>query len=240
MSNKVRILLVEDELIIAESLSEILQSLGYHVVGIEVKAEEALRRIDIEQPDFAILDIQLKGDKDGIWLADEISKKYGFPFIFLTSYGDEKTVKQALSKHPYGYLLKPFEKMDIFTAIECALSVADRSTIAKATKTQFKDFLFIKDDHAFVKVKFSELLYVKANGNYVEVFTDQKRLLIRTTMKEILPKLPAEDFMQIHRSYTVNLNCIDKFSASTVVIGKSEIPISSQNRDELMKRFMTH
>lgn len=243
MSHKVKILLVEDELIIAESLREVLYGLGYEVIGVEVRAENALETINREKPDLAILDIRLKGDKDGIWLAEQIKKNYEIPFIFLTSHGDEKTVQQAVKLNPYAYLLKPFEKTDIYTAVECALAnfnERERPNIQEGEAEIFADFFFIKDDHTYVKVMFAELCFLKASGNYVELHTTAKRHLVRSTLKDITPKLPKKNFLQVHRSYTVNLEKVSGFGSSFVKVLEHELPLSNAYREELMKKFITH
>ena len=128
---KVNILIVEDEALIAESLSETLEDLGYEISGMAMRAKEALDIIAKEQPDIAILDINLKGKEDGIWLAEEIRKNYDFPYIFLTSYGNRSTVERAVKTKPNGYLIKPFKKADIFSAIEVALTNYANNTTAE-------------------------------------------------------------------------------------------------------------
>jgi CheY-like chemotaxis protein len=93
--NKIKILIVEDELVIAEDLKDTLEDLGYEVVGIAISAREALAMIEEKSPDLALLDVQIKGGRDGIELAADINERYHLPFIMLTSHADLQTINRA-------------------------------------------------------------------------------------------------------------------------------------------------
>jgi DNA-binding NarL/FixJ family response regulator len=120
--SKTKILIVEDEFIIAEKLRFILQDLEYEVIGIASKYSKALSIMEEQLPDLILIDIVLAGAKDGIELAHQINLKHKKPFIFITSHSDIDTVKRAKDVKPNGYLVKPFKKADIFTTIEIALA----------------------------------------------------------------------------------------------------------------------
>lgn len=117
-----KILVVEDEIIIAEDIKHILMSLGHEVVGIALNYTQAVAIINSHSIDLALIDIMLAGSKTGIDVAGEINKGHQFPFIFLTSHADAATVKKAKEVQPDGYLLKPFSKDDIFTTLEIVLA----------------------------------------------------------------------------------------------------------------------
>lgn len=120
--NQSKILIVEDELIIAEDLREILLELGYKVTGIAKDIKEAKEILIREVPDIALLDIRLRAGDNGVDLARFIRNNYILPIIFITSYSDKDTLDQAKEVKPDGYLVKPFEKGDLFSSIEIALS----------------------------------------------------------------------------------------------------------------------
>lgn len=122
-----RILVVEDEFIIAEDIRQILKSLGHEVVGVAMNYTQALDILEKHTIDMALIDIILGGSKTGIELAQFIKERYGFPFIFLTSHADAATVKKAKAVQPSGYLLKPFNKNDLFTTLEIADANNDTS-----------------------------------------------------------------------------------------------------------------
>lgn len=243
--DKVKILIVEDEVLIAESLREILEGLGYEVTGHAMRAKEALKLIEKDQPDIAILDINLKGVEDGIWLADQIRQNYSFPYIFLTSFGNRTTVEQAVKTKPYGYLIKPFKKVDIYSAIEVALSnfaqadASENGGAEKLTSSQIvtKNSLFIKEDYLFRKLMFDDILFIKADDNYLEIHTTEKRHVIKSTMKDFLKKLPEDSFMQTHRSWVVQLEKVESFGPNFVNVAKKEIPISATYKETLVERL---
>lgn len=119
--SKVKILVVEDEIIIADNICDTLTDLGYETLEPAINFTEAVELIESESPDIAILDIQLSGQKTGIDLARKINEDYNFPFIFLTSNSDTVTLNEAKKLMPPAFLVKPFSKEELYTSIEIAL-----------------------------------------------------------------------------------------------------------------------
>lgn len=116
-----KILIVEDEAIVALHEEENLLSLGYEVVGKASSGEEAVRMADETRPDLVLMDIVLKGSMDGIEAAAQITARLDIPVIFVTAYGDESTLQRAKLTEPFGYILKPFKDRDLHVAIGIAL-----------------------------------------------------------------------------------------------------------------------
>src|SRR5438132_351234 len=116
-----RILVVEDERIVARDIQASLQNLGYTVTALAASAEEALRNVAANPPELVLMDIRLTGESDGIQAAARIRADYHLPVIFLTAYADQQTIQRAKITEPFGYLLKPFEERELQTAIEMAL-----------------------------------------------------------------------------------------------------------------------
>lgn len=229
----IRILIVEDELIIAEDMSSKLEQLGYDVVGIAINYDQAIELLEEEKPDLALLDIMIEGDRDGIEIGKTISASYFIPFIFITSHADKRTVAQAKMVKPSGYLMKPFEKDDLFTAIEIALTNFNQSSIVSQER-KIKDCLFIKENNLYLKVKFSDILWMKAEGNYTMIYTSQRRHMVRKIIKEILDQLP-DSIMRLHKSYAVNIEKIDAINSTFVLVKEEEIPLGKVYREEIMK-----
>ena len=117
----VRILVVEDESIVAMDIQDRLETLGYLVVGTAATGERAVERALALQPNLILMDIRLKGEMDGIEAATQILKHLNIPIIFLTANADAPTIERAKRTNPFGYVLKPFEERDLQTAIEMAL-----------------------------------------------------------------------------------------------------------------------
>ena len=116
-----KILIVEDEPIIAEDLSAIVQRAGYEVVGVANDGSRALDYLHSRKPDIALLDISLDSSISGLDIARVINEKYEIPFIFITSFSDKHTLEKAKDEYPDGYIVKPFKKKDILANIEIAL-----------------------------------------------------------------------------------------------------------------------
>lgn len=117
----VKVLIVEDEMIIAEQVRESLEESGYHVADMVVSGEEAVKKAVLKKPDLVLMDIVLGGDMNGIEAATEIRKNLDIPVVFLTAYTDENTIQQVKVTEPYGYIIKPVKARELYTVIEMAL-----------------------------------------------------------------------------------------------------------------------
>ena len=116
-----KIMVVEDEWIIANDIKNCLIDLGYMVTSIAATAEEAIEQAGQDIPDLILMDIMLKGEMNGIEAAKEIHKRFDIPVIFLTAYDNQYLVEQAKQTDSYGYLLKPFKDKELHIAIDMAL-----------------------------------------------------------------------------------------------------------------------
>lgn len=237
--SKVKILIVEDEIVIAENIRAVLDKLGYEVLEPAIHYTEALETLERDKPDLAILDIQLGGAKDGIDLAWKIKEDYDLPFIFLTSNADPRTVERAKKLSPPAYLVKPFNRDDLYTSIEIALynfkGIKKEANEEEQEQVFIKDSIFIKSKNLFHKVKFGDIQFIKSDLMYLQIHTTGKKShLIRATMNRFCKTLP-KNFFRVHRSYTVNLDHLEAINSASILIGKEEIPIGKNYRDELMK-----
>lgn len=116
-----KILIIEDENIVAKDIESTLVKLGYSVLGILSTGEDAIKEAPILQPDLVLMDIRLKGDMDGVEAASQIRSRFNIPVVYLTAYKDEKTLKRAKISEPYAYILKPFDTKELQIGIEMAL-----------------------------------------------------------------------------------------------------------------------
>jgi len=120
MSNS-RILIVEDEGIIAKDIQNTLNRSGYSVVGIASSGEEAIKKAMEIHPDLVLMDIVLKGAMDGVEAAEHIRDHFDIPVVYLTAYSDDTTLQRAKITEPFGYILKPFQEKELYTTIEMAI-----------------------------------------------------------------------------------------------------------------------
>ncbi len=116
-----RIMIVEDERIIARDIKNRLKELGYHVTAIASSGDEAIRKAADTHPDLVLMDIVLKGDMDGVQTAEQIQSQFNIPVIYLTAYADDGTLERAKTTKPSGYLLKPFHIKELRSSIEISL-----------------------------------------------------------------------------------------------------------------------
>lgn len=233
---KVKVLIVEDEVVVAMDMQDMLLDLGYEVLDTAINFDEARRILETNKPDLVLCDINLGESKDGIDLAEIIRKK-DIPFIFSTSYSDKNTVQRAVATKPNGYLLKPFEKDELYTSIETALANYNGSPIANEVGVMVADSLFIKVDRLFVKVKFVDILWLQADHNYIKIFSTNGRYMVRMSFKELLTKLPSERFFRTHKSYYVNVDKLEAVNSTYVLINEQEIPLSRNYKDDLLNRL---
>ena len=239
---KVKIAVVEDEMIIADNIRQTLEKLGYEVSEPAIDYEEAIHQIHEEKPDLVMLDIQLLGERDGIDLAHELNDTLKLPFIFLTANADKATIERAKTTKPSAYLIKPFKEFDLYASIEIALSNYAKEherPLESDKKTEFviKDAFFIKEKDLYLKVMFSDITYMQSDHIYVKVFTEGGReFLMRSSLKELLDTLPSH-FWQIHRSYIANLEKLDAINSHYTKISGHEIPIGKSYREALLAKL---
>ena len=243
MENLIQILIVEDEMIIAANISLQLTNLGYEVIGIIPRAEEVLPRIRQHQPDIVLMDINLKGTLDGIEIAHLIQNEFKLPIIFLTANSDESHFNRAKALNPYGFISKPFKKLDLQRAIELSVvRIKEEKDLKKNSASEneipfiLSDCIFVRSHDKMIKVCINDILYIEAERNYCKIHCKDKEHLLVTTLKDLEEKLTDNELMRIHRSFIVNLSHIDEIATSHVVIAKKAIPISS----ELKKQLLLH
>ncbi len=242
--SKIKTLIVEDELIIAEDMKGMLRDMEHDVIGIAGDCDEAEGIIARNIPDLVLIDIHLRGADDGISLAQFIRKKYDIPIVFITSYSDKTTVERAKQVMPEGYLVKPFEKADLYTSIEIALCNYIKKQKPESINPQeeadnvvIKDSIFIRKDYMLVKIKFEDLIWMHSEMNYIELHCKENKHLIRSTLKEFIDKLPPAWFIQVHRSYAVNSHYITAIDHNTVWLQDVQIPIG-RSYQEIIKRSL--
>ncbi|MEO5944182.1 MAG: response regulator [Ferruginibacter sp.] len=246
MSDRIKILVVEDEMLIGAKISMQLTELGYEVTGILPRGEEAIALIKEDKPDIVILDINLRGKLDGIETAAHINDFYGIPVIYLTANADEATFNRAKATRPAAFIAKPFKQLDLQRAIELTISrIATHEHTAENTIDNtldsfiLKDRIFIRHKEKMIKVMIADILYIEADRNYSRIFTEGKEYLLSITLKIVEDRFSENNFVRIHRSYLANVARIDEVAESHVAIGGKSIPLSAGMKEHLMIRIQT-
>jgi two-component system, LytTR family, response regulator LytT len=238
----IRIGIVEDEMIIAETISSSLQKLGYEVAFIAAGYDTAISLIEKEKPDLLVLDIRLRGYKDGIDLGWYIKQNYDTPFIFLTANSDPATIEKVKFLDPPAFLVKPFNSSELYAAIEICLynSSKQKGFIKQGVKPEeliINDALFIKEGPLYYKVPFKEILYLEKDHVYLHIQTNDKVYTVRATIEEYLEKLNHKKFIQVHRSYIVNIDRVDAINEIHLIMGDKKVPIAKNFRSELLSNL---
>jgi DNA-binding LytR/AlgR family response regulator len=246
MDTSIKILVVEDEMLIGAKISMLLTNLGYEVTGILPRGEEALVHVEENRPDIIVLDINLKGKIDGIETAAILQRK-NIPVIYLTANSDEATFNRAKLTRPTAFISKPFKQLDLQRAIELTiihLAGSDPLTVKPIEVQEEQPFIlidriFVRHNGRMIKIMLMDILYMEADRNYSRIFTSQKEFLLSVTLKYIEEKLRIPFFMRIHRSYLVNMMHINQVLESDVMVGDKAIPLGTGMREKLMQRMQT-
>lgn len=246
MEQPVKILIVEDEMIIAANISLQLSALGYEVTGIIPRGEEALEHVKQNKPDIILMDIQLKGELDGIETVKLILQHHKIPVIYLTANADDAHFAKAKETHPYAFISKPFKKLDLQRAIELTITHIQSEKIENSLEAiqsgaafVLSDAIFVRHHDKMVKVIIKDILYIEAERNYCRIHSKDKQYLLVTTLKDMDEKLPKKHFIRVHRSFIVNVSQIEEIATSHIVIGKKAIPVSKALKEELLNRLQT-
>ncbi len=243
MEQAIKILIVEDNVIIADDMQSMLEEIGYEIVDNVIVYEQAEEVLKNQHVDLVLIDIILASDKTGIDLGKHIREKYNIPFIFVTSNSDRATVENAKTVKPNGYLVKPFEQQDLYTSIEIALSnfiykgdgAGQENIMNEAdvpmSNSVLKDSIFVKKQHLYYRIQFDDIQFIKADNVYLEVNTVDKKFLVRSPLKDYLGKLPSNKFYRAHKSYIVNVDHIDAINSKDIMINNNLIPISKDFKE---------
>ena len=246
MDTSVKILVVEDEMLIGAKISMLLTNLGYQVTGILPRGEDAIVQVEENKPDIIVLDINLKGKIDGIETAAILQRK-NIPVIYLTANADEATFNRAKLTRPTAFISKPFKQLDLQRAVELTiihLAEADSSAVEPIEVQEEQPFIladriFVRYAGKMVKIMLMDILYMEADRNYSRIFTSEKEFMLSVTLKYIEEKLRIPFFMRIHRSHLVNMMHIDQVLESDVMVRGKAIPLGTGMREKLMQRMQT-
>ncbi len=233
-----RIMIVEDEPIIADEIAATIEDLGYTVAAKVIHGKDAAAVFLKSDPDVILMDINLGKGADGIQLASEIKQQKNIPLIFLSSYADKATIDRAKQTNPDGYIVKPFDEKDLQVAIEIAFH---RFELQHKTMTEEKPDTFLVNKHLFirsknklVKLNPEEIVYAEAQSNYTLVKTEKEKYMLSTTLGIIEEKLVPFGFFRLHRSYLANITKIDAIEEDHVLIGGETVPVSKKQKQDLM------
>jgi two-component system, LytTR family, response regulator LytT len=205
-----KILIIEDDILIAEYIKEILEEESFNNIRMAHDKEEALHEIANFVPDLILMDINLNGSNTGI----ELAKNTSASVIYLTGQYDFELMNKAFETNPESYLTKPIKKNDLIVAIQLCIYNLKSNTIT------------LKVGLEMVKINFKEILFIKSDDIYIDVQTKNKKYTLRKSLNAFLLELNNSNFIKVHRSYVVNKSKITSKKTHCLFIDKFEIPIS--------------
>jgi DNA-binding LytR/AlgR family response regulator len=244
---KVKILLVEDEAIVAQDVAMRLQQKGYSISGVASNAKEALGILASSETDLCLLDIALGNRVDGIALAHLINESYQLPIIYLTAQKDEPTFERAVETKPAAFILKPFTDRELEIAIDLAISNfasgktarqwSSQSSVKEDDMFSLKESIFLRKKEKFERVALKDILWAEAESNYTTIVTADSQFVLSVTLHDVESHLPAPSFMRIHRSYVVNMQHVESIEGNMLYIKKRPFQVSKTRREEIFRCF---
>jgi CheY-like chemotaxis protein len=214
MNKKYKILIVEDEILVATDIQESLESLGYTVQDAVDTGLKAIAAVEKELPDLVLMDINLKGEMTGIEAAKIINQKHDVPIIYLTANADIDTVNKAKVALPYGYIIKPFTDKDLQTNIEIAIFKFGSDLKLKMESEQFNTFFDLKDhaknqiivhgSQGLEKINIDEVYYIEKNGDNTIVHMAYDEVVTSKPFNELIELFPKKKFVQVSKYHVIN------------------------------------
>jgi len=225
-NEKLKILIVEDDALIAEDIWIMLEDLGMQPIGKAHQAKQVINKIQQSNPDIILLDINLNSDQDGIELGETINRDHKIPFIYLTSYFDNETVERAKKTNPAAFVLKPFDKNSLRVNIQLAAEAAQ--------KTNTSTF-FVKSETGLTAIDPSDICFINAEDNCCFIYMSNRKFTVHKTLKNLKEIFVKDGFMQVHRSYLINFKKITNIFEDHIYIEEYKIPIGKTYRASFHK-----
>jgi two-component system response regulator LytT len=210
------VLIVEDELIVAEHLKSVLSLIGNYEVFHAKNEEEAIEKILSNAPDFCFLDIRLSKPNEGISIAEWINTNQPMPFVFISAHSDVTTLKSAINTEPITYITKPFKNTDILAAVQMMVSTIEKKN----------SFVILKDGNAERRISTKTIDFIQSDKNYIDFVGEFGKITVRNSMKWAESVLPKSKFIRVHKSYLVNKEKISVVNNNSIMVLNHKIPIS--------------
>ena len=236
MNESYKVLIVEDEFAIALNLQSILANAGYVVLGIADSFKSCVALCRENRPDLILMDIEIKGDHDGIETASVLKEMFDVDILFITAFGQEEFFDRAKKLAPEGYITKPFDTNALLRTVAIA---CEKKELKSAEEIKS---LVLNSGDGWVKVSFSDIVYVMSDNNYCTIYLDEgKPLLINITLKAMEERLPPKDFCRCHQSYMVSMQKIKKIARNDgyflIMKDGKEIPVSRLKKAVVLEKF---
>jgi len=233
---EIKVLIVEDEVLVAEEIAADLEDYGFEITDIAISSEECFNSIKKNLPSVILMDINIKGNKDGIETANCINKIHSIPIIYLTANTDSKTIDRALTTSPNAFISKPYTKKDLTTSLELAFNKHNQLHLKNLPKDEATSF-FVKNGDYYTKINVNDIEYIEADGSYCNIYTNTKTFTVSSNLNHFQDQQSNTIFVRVHRSYIINIKKVEAFDKNSVIINSKIIPISKPHQKEIFKLF---
>ena len=219
--------IVEDLALNRMMLEMELKKNGFIVSGTAINAEEALKKIIRVLPDLVLLNINLIGERNGLWLGKELNKlEKQIPFIYITAYQDNYTSEEILETNPVGFIPKPIGTIQLIIAIHVALKIPNEKA---------KIIIKLYDGKKILNIPLDEITHLQSEGNYVSIFTENHHFLIRNKLNKVMDCFPEGKLIRIHLRTAINSEKSFQLYKNEIVLGDKRLSISNTYRDNVLK-----
>ena len=218
--------LIERDVSFANNLVTDLTNFGYEMTPVATNYEKALKIIEEEKPHLLLLNFNLNGRKNGIELARYVNAHHSIPIIFFADQLDGNTIERSKEVNPNAILEKPFTSIEVYASIELAL-------LSHESKL---DCMLVKDGYSYVRVSLKRILFIDSERNYLNLhLTTGRKVIIRSTMCELMERLKGKEFIRINRGCIININHVVKIETDKVYLDEYHFSISKQLRNQLIE-----
>lgn len=232
---KIRVLIVEDNILISQEIAIILKKHSLEVSGICSSGEAAIQLFKERECDLVLMDIILDGKLDGIETASEILQHRNVPIIYLTDHVDDKHIQRAMKTFPANYLSKPYDEAGLVRALEIAFNNTSALAKKQTLATSKEDTFLLTASQQFERVSYKDVLYLKAARSYCDVITDKNTYTVCNSMNHVQEEnFGIPEFIRVHRSYVVNSKRITKVVGNIIYLNEAEISMGKEYREDLM------
>lgn len=233
MTNKIKCIIVDDEPIARSILETHLKKMD--IVEIEAScknAVEAFNAISSNEIDLVFLDINMP-EIDGLSFAKSITAD--IKIIFTTAYREYAV--DGFDLQAVDYLLKPISFERLSQAVRRVVDSQEVVQVNEPNGQKEKEFMFVRADRKMVKIDYNDINYIESLGDYVKIHLTDKTIVTRESITNIEAKIPASDFIRIHRSFIISISKIEIFTNEFVEVGRQAIPISRTYKKDVLNRL---
>jgi len=219
---KSRVYIAEDQGINRTAIRSMLENADYCISGDAATAEKAWLELQEIETDLVLIDFNLKGAKNGLWLAEKINTFLKIPFIYLTAYGSDEFLERIMKTKPAGYIMKPFNKPTLISNVQIITDKKLKNSLSK----KINQVEFIKTRTGLVKISTQNLHYLQSNKNYIVLHTTEGKYEIREKLENLLEQLQFNCLYRVHRRFAVNKYFVIKIVQDEIAVNGMKIPVS--------------